>query len=237
MLKVIYICLLPFKTKFDATVKTNKQKTLCNSYIKVIDWLCWLCQSSGVEIQQKQFCVVVWWWSHIKLCNNPQKITLSTMKWSVKQLCVGQSVVLVMMHWTCLGSRSSRLQEAASWVAATMSALLLRYVLDERWDFPFGNQWLVLTSTSISFSFSLWFLCPLSSCTTHLFFASLLCVLSSFVHLTICAYTQEHGLERKLALFFVCQPILEDLSSVIFFVFKAVLYSSCASAIGSDVRE
>lgn len=69
-------------------------------------------------------------------------------------------------------------------------ALILRYVLDEKWDFPFGNQWFVLPSTSVSFPFSLWFLCPLSSCTTYLFlprfcvFYLLLCTLDSVPTLT-----------------------------------------------------
>lgn len=114
------------------------------------------------------------------------------MKWSVRQLRVCLSVILsfVLMCWTLLKSSSSRLQEAASWLAAIALALLLRYVLDEKWDFPVGNEWFVLPSTSVSFPFSLWFLCPLSSCTTYLFlprfcvFYLLLCTLDSVPTLT-----------------------------------------------------
>lgn len=161
------------------------------------------------------------------------------MKWSLKQLRVCLSVFLsfVLMHWTLLDSRSSRLQEAASWVAVIASALLQRYVLDERWDFPFGNQRLVLPSTSISFPFSLWFLCPLSSCTTHLFLPRIC------VYLLLCTLDSVPTLmsiwSGEVAGTLLCVSAYPGGSIVCYFLcIKAVLYlSPCASAICSDVGE
>lgn len=99
------------------------------------------------------------------------------------------------MHWTLLDSRS-RLQEAASWVAAIASALLHCVIYGWKLRFSF---WESMTSFTFYFClFSLLFMVFVSSQFLHHppIFASLLCFLSSFVHLRFCAHTYEHMVWR-----------------------------------------